>query len=196
MVERVPERLVPVIKEREAELRRTRSRISDVAAPITVARKAKMHRRNLILLAAALVIVFVIAGLLVGSGAFDTIEPTAFPTAYPTVDMASVPQEVRDTIDVLQNSPDPGQRAIAASKLGAPRYQHAASVEPLIGALQDEAWEVRAAAAKSLGRIGDRRAIDALQPLLRDNNSLVRDAAGEALQVGFGLSCSDANGCE
>jgi len=62
-------------------------------------------------------------------------------------------------------------------------------------ALNDEAWEVRAAAAKALGKLGDRRAIDALQPLLRDNVSQVRDAAGEALQVGFGLSCSVAEGC-
>lgn len=192
----VPEGLVPVVQEREAALRRTRERVSDAAAPMTIARRARRSRRNYIIAAAALAIVIVLAALLANSGAFDSIESAAEATPVPTVDMASVPQEVLDTIDILENSPDPGQRAIAASKLGAPKFQHLASVDPLIVALQDEAWEVRAAAAKSLGRIGDRRAIDPLQPLLRDNNSLVRDAAGEALQVGFGLSCSDANGCQ
>ena len=137
----------------------------------------------------------VLAALLISGGVFSDIEPKAEATAIPTVDMASVPEEVLATIDTLLNDPDKGQRAIAASKLGAERFRHQASVEPLMQALNDEAWEVRAAAAKALGKLGDRRAIDALQPLLRDNVSQVRDAAGEALQVGFGLSCSDAEGC-
>jgi HEAT repeat protein len=65
----------------------------------------------------------------------------------------------------------------------------------LIQALQDEAWEVRQGAAKSLGKLGDRRAIDPLQELLRDNNSVVRDEAAAALQTAFGLSCSASDGC-
>ena len=55
---------------------------------------------------------------------------------------------------------------------------------------------MRAAAAKSLGKIKDPRAIDPLQELLRDNMSPVRDAAAEALQTGFDLYCSDAEGCK
>ena len=192
----VPERLVPVIEEREAALRRTRDRISDAAAPITLLtgpeEAAAINHRGRG--AGNRVSCWQPCWQIVGH--LSSIESAAEATPVPTVDMASVPQEVLDTIDILENDPDPGQRAIAASKLGAPKFQHLASVDPLIVALQDEAWEVRAAAAKSFGRIGDRRAIDPLQPLLRDNNSLVRDAAGEALQVGFGLSCSDANGCQ
>lgn len=191
----VPPHLVPVIEEREAELRRTRDRVSGAATRVVEAKQARTRRRNLAIVGAAILAVIVLAALLISGGVFSDIEPKAEATAIPTVDMASVPEEVLATIDTLLNDPDKGQRAIAASKLGAERFRHQASVEPLMQALNDEAWEVRAAAAKALGKLGDRRAIDALQPLLRDNVSQVRDAAGEALQVGFGLSCSDAEGC-
>ncbi len=139
-------------------------------------------------LAAAIILVI---ELLIGGGAFSEIEPTA----TPTVDLAEVPQEILDLHDQLLNDPDSGRRAIAASSLGATRFQHTASVEPLIQALQDEAFEVRVNAAKALGRIGDRRAIDPLQELLRDNQSSVRDEAAAALQTAFFLSCSAAVGC-
>jgi simple sugar transport system ATP-binding protein len=192
----IPERLVPVVQAREAELRALREKISGAAAPMAVARQARTRQRLMLGAIAVIALLVLIGAMLVNSGAFD--EPKAEPTftPIPTVDMASVPDDVRAAIDQLQNNPDPGQRAIAASKLGAERFRHPASVEPLIAALSDEAWEVRAAAAKSLGKIGDPRALEPLQVLLRDNISQVRDAAGEALQVGFGLSCSDANGCE
>jgi hypothetical protein len=136
--------------------------------------------------------------LLAGSGGFSSIEATPTITAVPTVDMAAVPDQVKTVINQLQTDPDPGKRAIAASMLGADRFREwaPAAVEPLLGALKDEAFEVRTAAAKSLGKIADPRAIDPLQELLRDNYSGVRAAAAEALQVGFGLSCSDAEGCK
>ncbi len=192
----VPEHLQPVIAEREQELEQLRDQIDIAAEPITIAERAKTRRRNQLVIAGLLLAVVVIIGLLVGSGAFSAIDPTATPTIVPTVDMAEVPQEILDLHDQLLNDPDSGQRAIAASKLGASRYQHPSSVEPLIQALQDEAFEVRASAAKALGRLGDRRAIDPLQELLRDNQSSVRDEAAAALQNTFGLTCSAAEGCK
>jgi HEAT repeat protein len=112
--------------------------------------------------------------------------------------MASIPDQVKNAITQLQTDPVSGRRAIAATLLGADRFREwsPAAVEPLLAALKDEAFEVRAAAAKSLGKIADPRAIDPLQELLRDNYSDVRTAAAEALQVGFNLYCSDAEGCK
>lgn len=194
----IPERLAKVVEEREAALLRLRDQMFDRAAPITVAQQARARRRQWIIVAAVFAAILIIAGLLVGGGAFTAAEPTPTITPVPTVDMASLPQQVTDALNQLQNDPDPGKRAIAASLLGADRFREysQAAVEPLIAALQDEAFEVRAAAAKALGKIGDPRAIDPLQELLRDNMSPVRDAAAEALQVGFDLSCSDAEGCK
>jgi HEAT repeat protein len=49
-------------------------------------------------------------------------------------------------------------------------------------ALRDEQWEVRHAAARRFGRLGDRRAIESLQHALSDENPLVREAVANALQ--------------
>ena len=194
----IPERLAAVVAEREAKLQRLRDQIADRAAPMTIAREARARRRNWIIVAAVLAAILIIAGLLVSGGAFSSPEPTPTITTVPTVDVAALPQQVTDAINQLQTDPDPGRRAIAASLLGADRFREyaLAAVEPLIAALQDPAHEVRAAAAKALGKIADPRAIDPLQELLRDNYSPVRDAAAEALMVGFDMYCSDAEGCK
>lgn len=198
MGEPVPERLVPVLEQRELELRRLQERIAGIAAPVNVARQARMRRQHVFIAAAVLVLIVIFAGLIVGSGAFSAIAPTPTATIVPTVDMSTVPQDVKDLINQLQTDADPGRRSIAASYLGADRYRQwaPAAVEPLIGALQDTDYGVRASAAASLGKIADRRAIVPLEALLRDNYSNVRDAAATALQVGFNLYCSDAEGCK
>ena len=194
----IPEPLVPVIEEREAKLRQLHVTMAAAAAPVAMAQQAEARRRVMMIAAAVIAAIVIIAGLLAGSGAFRGTDPTPTITPIPTVDMASVPQAYQDAIAQLQNDPDSGKRAIAAATLGADRFREYAplAVEPLIAALLDEAFEVRAAAARSLGKIADPRAIEPLEELLRDNMSPVRDAAAEALQVGFDLYCSDAEGCK
>ncbi len=194
----IPERLVPAIEQRDAELRRLRQLVASSAVPLTIARQSRARRQHLIIAAAVIAVIVILAGLIASSGNFGGASPTAVPTPAPTVDLATVPQEVNDAINQLQNDPDSGRRAIAASKLGADKYREWApvAVDALLAALQDSAPEVRAAAAKTLGKIADPRAIDPLQVLLRDSYSDVRNAAGEALQTGFGLYCSDAEGCK
>lgn len=191
----VPEHLVPVIEERERELHRLHTMMETSFAPLSQAQRTRARRRRMATIGAVVAAVVLVLLLMAGGGAFSDVEPTPTITPIPTVDMSQVPEDVLALHDQLLNDPDAGQRAIAASKLGAAKFQSPASVEPLIQALQDEAWEVRAAAAKSLGKLGDRRAIEPLQALLRDNQSPVRDAAAEALQVAFGLSCSASDGC-
>jgi simple sugar transport system ATP-binding protein len=194
----IPERLAQVIEQREAELQRLREAMETALAPVTTVQREQQRQRQMIYGGAALVALVALIALFVGTGAFSEIQPTATMTVIPTVDVAALPEDVLALHDQLLNNPDIGQRAIAAAKLGSPRYAEwkLAAVEPLIQALQDEAFEVRGSAAAALGKIGDRRAIDPLQELLRDNQSSVRVAAGEALQVGFGLYCSDAEGCK
>ena len=57
----------------------------------------------------------------------------------------------------------------------------AEAVEPLITALQDQHEQVREAAAKTLGIIGDRRALVPLNLALQDADEQVRKKAIEAL---------------
>ncbi|MGQ9850153.1 MAG: ATP-binding cassette domain-containing protein [Aggregatilineaceae bacterium] len=194
----VPDRLVDVVAEREAALRRLSEQMADRVVPIIIQQQARVRRRHWLIAGALIALVLLIAGLLVGGGAFSEVEPTPTITPVPTVSAADLPDQVKTALDQLANDPDPGRRAIAASMLGADRFREWAEafVEPLLAALKDPAHEVRAAAAKSLGKIADPRAIDPLQELLRDNYSNVRNAAAEALQVGFDLYCSDAEGCK
>ncbi len=192
----IPERLVPVVEEREARLRALREHMEIVSAPVALARRQRERRRNVIVGGAIAIVAAIVLLLAISGGAFSSIEPTITPLPTPTIDMASIPEDVLALQDQALNNPDAGQRAIAASKLGADKYKHASSVEVLIQALSDSAWEVQAAAAKSLGRLADRRAIEPLQVLLRSDYSPVRDAASEALQSAFGLSCSAAEGCK
>ena len=55
------------------------------------------------------------------------------------------------------------------------------AVEPLTKALDDPRWGVRAGAAETLGKLGDRSAISALTAKLTDAEAPVREAAAEAL---------------
>lgn len=74
-------------------------------------------------------------------------------------------RESRDTeslVEALRRAKDSRVRAKAAHALCAVRDSGA--VEPLIDALQDEDEWVRSVAARSLGRLGDRRAVDPLTP--------------------------------
>ncbi len=191
----IPERLAPVIEEREANLRSLRESMATASAPVTLARRQRERRRNGLVGGAIAIVAVILLLLAANGGAFSSIEPTATMIPSPTIDMASIPDDVLALQDQVLHDPDSGQRAIAAAKLGAAKYQHASSVDVLIQALNDPAWEVQAAAAKSLGKLGDRRAIDPLQALLRSDYSPVRDAASETLQTAFGLSCSASNGC-
>ena len=61
----------------------------------------------------------------------------------------------------------------------------ASAVEPLIAALNDRQDGVRAAAAKTLEKVGDGRAVEPLIAKLSDKSHFVREAAAEALgQIG------------
>jgi HEAT repeat protein len=58
------------------------------------------------------------------------------------------------------------------------------AVEPLVVALKDEDLHVRTAAAGSLGRIGDPRAVPALEELLsKEKDADVRRAARDAIKA-------------
>ena len=201
----VPEHLVPAVEEREAAIKRLHDEMSSIAHTIVVdgvpqkpqqlRSRQQRQLRSLSILGGVIAFVIILAGLMFVTGGLDELQPTPTVTIVPTADVADIPPDVLELQDQLVNNPDAQQRALAAVKLGATKNQHISSVEPLIQALQDEAWEVRQSAAKSLGKLGDRRAIDPLQELLRDNNSVVRDEAATALQDAFGLSCSASDGC-
>jgi HEAT repeat protein len=54
-------------------------------------------------------------------------------------------------------------------------------VASLIISLDDDNWEVRAQAAKSLGTLGDKQAVGKLKQVLSDENWWVRHNTAEAL---------------
>ena len=57
------------------------------------------------------------------------------------------------------------------------------AVDPLCSALQAKNSDMRFAAARALGQIGDQRAIEQLRAILNDEESYVSDAAREALRI-------------
>ncbi len=75
----------------------------------------------------------------------------------------------------------PATRADAASRLASLGKPLASPY--LIAALADSAWEVRQAAAESLGRIGDADAVGPLQDLLNDGNqdALLQETISQAI---------------
>jgi HEAT repeat protein len=95
---------------------------------------------------------------------------------------ADAPSDLRETLDRL-NSPEPLTRAHAARQLGERPAVEDAVVTCLLAALQDENSMVRVAAAESLGRIGNPRAIAPLIARMRDRGEDrdVRSRAAEAL---------------
>jgi bilin biosynthesis protein len=70
-------------------------------------------------------------------------------------------------------------RTEAAAALG--QVDYAAAIPHLILALQDSELDVRKAAINSLGKIGDRTVLDSLQPLLDDQQEVVRVLAKLAI---------------
>ncbi len=71
------------------------------------------------------------------------------------------------------------QRVSAA--LGLAKHKHASTRRALEAALKDPIPKVRAAAAAALQRLGDRRAVVKLEPLLQDDNEAVRRQAKSAI---------------
>jgi HEAT repeat protein len=60
------------------------------------------------------------------------------------------------------------------------RFEDARAVEPLVAALKDKEWFVRAHAAEALGKIADPRALGPLYTAQKDPNSSVRAYAESA----------------
>ena len=189
----VPDRLAGKVEERAIELRQVGETLRERGVPtLEAARRARGRTRNFVLAAVAAVLVLVL--LFLGSGALTppVVEPTPTLTSTPR---GEIPQEVLDNIDLLQNSTDPSQRALAAARLGS--AGDPAALEPLIAALEDQDFNVRRGAARALERLGipDRRAFDLLVNLLRDTQSSVRDAAGQAIETLWDVSCSASDPC-
>ncbi len=94
-----------------------------------------------------------------------------------------VAQEENDavTIGLLQRltAPDSSLRTVAALGLGLAEPKRA--VEPLVGAIRDDAVGTRANAVWALGRIGDGRAVRPVTGALGDRSAIVREAAAGAL---------------
>jgi HEAT repeat protein len=67
--------------------------------------------------------------------------------------------------------------AEALTKIGS------ASVEPLIGELENQSWQVRRLAVKALGKIKDEAAQKALQNALNDKHIVVRKQAERSLGI-------------
>jgi HEAT repeat-containing taxis protein len=85
-----------------------------------------------------------------------------------------------DAVRALVSHEDPEVRVEAVRALGR-IPPDPASVDVCLAALDDEAWPTRALAARSLGRLGDERAIPRLERGMGDPAYWVRHHAGEAL---------------
>ncbi|HEX8471289.1 MAG TPA: HEAT repeat domain-containing protein [Brevundimonas sp.] len=82
-------------------------------------------------------------------------------------------------LSLMAAGPEPGLRMSALRALGA--LAHPGSAETIVGALGDEAWDVRAEAAMAAGRIGGPALVQALTPLLDDPVWWVRFRAAESM---------------
>ncbi len=67
------------------------------------------------------------------------------------------------------------EASTSLSRMGEP------AVDPLIEILNDEDWKIRGAAAWALGNLGDEKAIPALEKLLDDESSFVKQGAQSAI---------------
>lgn len=75
----------------------------------------------------------------------------------------------------------PFRKAFCLGRTIVKRYEQAGDVERLLPMLTDEDWEVRRAAARALGNIGDSRAIVPLKEMSDDKEKKVRNTANLAL---------------
>ncbi|MCK6571429.1 HEAT repeat domain-containing protein [Myxococcota bacterium] len=78
---------------------------------------------------------------------------------------------------------DPDEHVRKAATLAAGQLASGEFFEALVAALDDAAWQVRVAAAESLRRSGDTRAVEALRPHADDPHRVVRNAVGVALRA-------------
>jgi HEAT repeat protein len=95
----------------------------------------------------------------------------------------AVPPEVRNLVDRLLSS-DPQERGNAARALGPMGENAVPAVESLIAALNHPEWKLQAAAARSLGEIGDPRAAEPLVGLLSGRGPLVEIVGPSTRQYG------------
>jgi HEAT repeat protein len=84
---------------------------------------------------------------------------------------------VKDTLEMRKNG-TPG-RAVAVAYLA--RYPDANAIQLLEWALGDESRYVRLEAAKELGERGNGGSIAKLEPLLRDEHTMIRDMAAASI---------------
>ncbi len=75
----------------------------------------------------------------------------------------------------------PFRKAFCLGRTIVKRYELAGDVDRLLPMLEDEDWEVRRAAARALGNLGDSRAIEPLKDLSDDKERKVRYTANLAL---------------
>jgi HEAT repeat protein/beta-lactamase regulating signal transducer with metallopeptidase domain len=85
------------------------------------------------------------------------------------------------SIDTTRTLPEVSSPVVARKPAAAPAEQDTTVVNALIGRLKDENAGVRRAAANSLGRLGDLRAVTPLIAVLADSDAEVRSAATDAL---------------
>lgn len=75
----------------------------------------------------------------------------------------------------------PFRKAFCLGRTIVKRYEHAGDVDRLLPMLEDKDWEVRRAAARALGNLGDPRAIEPLKDLTDDKEKKVRYTVSLAL---------------
>jgi HEAT repeat protein len=119
-------------------------------------------------------------------GAVDAVEPLVsalvgerIPQAVVGSALLAIGPDAVPRLLQLVGHPEWQERAGAVELVGL--LGHAADSRVLIGALLDEASEVRARAALALGRLAAEDAAAAVRELLQDADAFVRTAAAEAL---------------
>jgi HEAT repeat protein len=98
--------------------------------------------------------------------------------------LAALPPKLRKAAEkeMAEARKQPQKIAIAPMRLSKRNETRDAHLEPIIKELGDSEHLTRAAAARTLGKIGDARAIEALTKALGDENKYVRKYAKEALE--------------
>jgi HEAT repeat protein len=96
-------------------------------------------------------------------------------TAVQALGQFKDPRAAGPLVDALRDWPSMSSVGRSLKKIGKP------AVEPLVAALADDNPAVRAAAAETLGSIGDRRAVEPLVLALKDEDPQARKNAVTAL---------------